>query len=143
MAKKIIGFTCGALDLLHAGHVTMLKDCKAQCDYLIVGLQTDPTIDRPHKNKPIETVEERLIRLKGCKYVDKILIYETENDLYNLLKELKPDVRFIGVDHKHKYFTGNDLHIDIIWNERNHNYSSSNLRERIYEAESKRHLSDN
>lgn len=127
----IKGFTAGALDLLHAGHVLMLKDCKAQCDYLIVGLQTDPSIDRPEKNKPIETVEERMIRLQGCKYVDKIVIYETEADLYNLLKEIRPDVRFLGEDHKGKPFTGDDLPIDILWNSRQHNYSSSNLRQRI------------
>jgi len=75
------GFTCGALDLLHAGHLIMLKECKAQCDYLIVGLQTDPSIDRPEKHKPVETIEERMIRLQGCKYVDKIVVYETEKDL--------------------------------------------------------------
>lgn len=129
--KKIVGFTCGALDLLHAGHLIMLKECRAQCDELIIGLQTDPSIDRPDKHKPIETVEERMIRLQGCKYVDKILIYETEKDLYNLLKELKPDVRFVGADWKDKHFTGDDLPIKIIYNSRSHNYSSSNLRERI------------
>lgn len=136
--KKIIGFTCGALDLLHAGHCIMLKECRAQCDYLIVGLQTDPSIDRPEKHKPIETIEERMIRLKACKYVDKVIVYETENDLYNLLLELKPDVRFLGADHKNKPFTGDDLDIRIVWNSRNHNYSSSNLIERIvkkYEKE--------
>ena len=127
----IKGFTCGALDLLHAGHVLMLKECKAQCDYLIVGLQTDPSIDRKDKHKPIETVEERMIRLKGCKYVDKIIVYETELDLFNLLQELKPDVRFLGEDWKGRDFTGKNLPIKIIYNSRNHNYSSSNLIERI------------
>lgn len=127
------GFTCSAFDLLHAGHIIMLQECKAQCDYLIVGLQTDPSIDRPEKHKPIETVEERMIRLKGCKYVDKIVIYDTEVDLFNLLKELKPDVRFIGEDWKGKQFTGIELGQKVIWNSRNHNYSSSNLRERICE----------
>ena len=130
----INGFTCSAFDLLHPGHVLMLNECKKQCDYLIVGLHTDPTIDRPEKNKPIETIEERMIRLQGCKYVDKILVYDTEADLYNLLKELRPDVRFIGEDHKGKPFTGDNLPIDIIWNNRDHNYSSSNLRERIKNA---------
>lgn len=130
----MIGFTAGAMDLLHAGHVIMLKECRAQCDHLIVGLHTDPTIDRPNKNKPIESVEERKIRLQGCKYVDKILTYDTEKDLYNLLKELKPDVRFVGEDWKGKHFTGDDLPIKIIYNSRNHNYSSSNLRERIKNA---------
>lgn len=125
------GFTCGALDLLHAGHILMLKECKEQCNYLVVGLQTDPSIDRPEKHKPIETIEERWIRLKGCKYVDEIIIYNTENDLYSLLKKVKPDIRFLGIDHKDKPFTGDDLNIKIVWNSRNHNYSSSNLIERI------------
>jgi len=129
--KKVVGFTCGALDLLHAGHVLMLKECKTKCDYLIVGLQTDPSIDRKEKNKPIETVEERIIRLNGCKYVDEVIVYETESDLYNLIKELKPDVRFVGEDHKGKSFTGDDLEIKVVFNSRNHNYSSSNLLKRI------------
>src|SRR3990167_7927277 len=132
--KKIIGFTFGALDLLHAGHVLMLKECKAQCDFLIVGLHTNPTLDRPWKNKPVETVEERMIRLQGCKYVDKILTYDTEADLVNLLKELKPDVRFVGEDWKGKRFTGDELDIKIIYNSREHDFSSSNLRERIRNA---------
>lgn len=127
----IKGFTCSAFDLLHAGHLIMLKEVRAQCDYLIVGLHTDPSIDRPEKHKPIETVEERKIRLQACKYVDKIITYDTEADLYNLLKELKPDIRFLGEDHKGKPFTGDDLPIKIVYNSRNHNYSSSNLRERI------------
>lgn len=125
------GFTCGAMDLLHPGHLLMLKECREQCDYLIVGLQTDPTLDRPEKNKPIETLEERRIRLEGCKYVDEIVIYETESDLYNLLKKVNPDVRFVGIDHKGKPFTGEDLPIPVVFNSRSHNYSSSNLRERI------------
>lgn len=127
----IKGFTAGALDLLHAGHVLMLKECKSQCDYLIVGLHTDPTIDRPQKNKPVESVEERKIRLQGCRYVDKIITYDTEGDLYNLLKELNPDIRFIGADWKGKHFTGDDLPIKVIFNSRDHNFSSSNLRDRI------------
>ena len=131
---KIRGFTAGAMDLLHAGHILMLKECKAKCDYLIVGLHTDPTIDRPFKNKPIETVEERTIRLQGCKYVDKILTYDTEADLYNLLKELKPDVRFVGEDWKGKHFTGDELPIKVVYNSRDHDFSSSNLRMRIKNA---------
>lgn len=127
----IRGFTASAFDLLHAGHIIMLKEVRAQCDYLIVGLHTDPTLDRPEKHKPIETVEERKIRLQGCKYVDKIITYDTESDLYNLLKELKPDIRFLGEDHKGKRFTGDDLQIKIVYNTRRHDYSSSNLRQRI------------
>ena len=127
----IKGFTCGAFDLGHAGHLIMLKEVKAQCDYLIFGLQTDPSIDRPDKHKPIETVEERMIRLQSCKYVDKIMVYDTEADLYNLLKELKPDIRFLGEDWKGKHFTGDDLTIKVIFNSRKHDYSSSNLIQRI------------
>lgn len=137
--KKIIGFTCGAMDLLHAGHVLMLKECRKQCDHLIVGLQVDPSITNKFyrgkkKHRPIETVKERLIQLGGCKYVDKILIYKTEEDLYKLLKKIRPDVRFIGADWKGKYFTGEDLPIKIIYNSRNHTYSSSDLRRRIESA---------
>jgi glycerol-3-phosphate cytidylyltransferase len=127
----IKGFTCGAFDLLHAGHVLMLKEIRGQCDFLIVGLHTDPTLDRPEKNKPIETIEERRIRLEACKYIDKIIEYDTELDLYELLKNLKPDIRFIGEDWKGKHFTGDDLPIKIIFNSRGHDYSSSNLRQRI------------
>ena len=128
------GFTCGAMDLLHAGHILMLKECRAQCDFLVVGLHTDPTLDRPEKHKPVESVEERMIRLQGCKYVDKIITYDTEADLYNLLKELRPDVRFVGADWKDKPFTGHDLPIRTIFNSRSHSYSSSNLRKRIENA---------
>lgn len=127
----IKGFTCGAFDLLHAGHLLMLKEVREQCDFLIVGLQSDPSIDRPDKHKPVETLEERQIRLESCKYVDKIVIYNTEAELYELLKELKPDVRFLGADWEGKHFTGDDLPIKIIFNTRGHNLSSSNLRERI------------
>jgi glycerol-3-phosphate cytidylyltransferase len=128
------GFTAGSFDLLHAGHILMLKEIRAQCDFLIVGLQTDPTIDRPEKNKPIETIEERKIKLEGCKYVDQIILYDTEADLYNLLKKIKPDVRFLGADWQSKHFTGDDLPIKIIFNSRDHNYSSSNLRKRILDS---------
>ena len=127
------GFTCGAFDLLHAGHLLMLKEVREQCDFLVVGLQSDPSIDRPDKHKPIETLEERKIRLEACKYVDQIIIYNTEADLYELLKELKPDVRFLGADWEGRHFTGDDLPIKIIFNSRGHNLSSSNLRERIKE----------
>lgn len=134
MDKKIRGFTCGALDLLHSGHILMLKECRSQCDKLIVGLHTDPTLDRPYKNKPVETVEERMIRLEGCKYVDQIITYDTEAELIVLLKQLKPDIRFLGEDHKGKAFTGDDLDIEVIYNSRDHDFSSSNLRMRIKNA---------
>ncbi len=134
--KKNIGFTCGPMDLLHAGHVLMLKECREQCDFLIVGLEIDPSVDRPNKKKPVETVEERMIRLEGCKYVDKIIIYTDEVDLYNLLKKLNPDIRFMGADWKGKPNYSRDKlpEMKVIYNNRNHNYSSSNLRKRIIES---------
>lgn len=132
------GFTCGAFDLLHAGHVLMLEDAKSVCDYLIVGLQTDPSIDRETKNKPVQTLEERRIQLSAVKFVDEIIIYETEQDLYNLLIKLEPDIRIIGADHKGEKFTGHDLDIDLFFNVRNHKWSSSDLRKRIAESESGR-----
>jgi glycerol-3-phosphate cytidylyltransferase len=136
MNKPKIGFTCGAFDILHAGHILMLKEAKEQCDYLIVGLQTDPTIDRPDtKNKPIQTVDERRIQLEGCKYIDKIFIYKTEMELIDLLTFINPNIRILGADWKGKEFTGKNLKIKCYFNSRNHNYSSTNLRKRIYEAE--------
>lgn len=129
----IKGFTCGAMDLLHAGHLLMLKEIRAQCDYLIVGLEIDPSIDRLDKKKPIETVEERRIRLEGCKYVDEIVTYTDEVDLYNILKKLKPDVRFMGADWKDKpnYSRDKLSGMKVIYNSRNHKFSSTSLRERI------------
>ena len=135
--NKIIGFTCSCFDLLHAGHVLMLEDAKKQCDYLIIGLQVDPTIDRSEKNKPIQTLEERKIQLEAIKYIDEIITYKSEKDLYKLLKEINPDVRILGTDYKNKKFTGDDLNIKIYYHERNHNYSTSNLREKIYLHEKK------
>ena len=131
--KNKIGFTCSCFDLLHAGHILMLKDSKEQCDYLIVGLQTDPTIDRPEKNKPIQSFEERKIQLEAVKYIDEIFVYETEEDLYKKLLDIKPDVRILGSDYDipDKRFTGDDLNIPIYFHERNHNYSSTNLRGKI------------
>ena len=127
-----IGFTCSCFDLLHAGHILMLKDAKEQCDKLIVGLQTDPTIDRPlTKNKPIQSLRERKIQLEAVKYVDDIFVYDTEEDLRDLLKLVKPDVRILGSDYEGKSFTGDDLDIPIYYHERNHNYSSSDLRQKI------------
>jgi glycerol-3-phosphate cytidylyltransferase len=133
--KKIIGFTCSCFDLLHAGHLIMLKDAKSQCDKLIVGLQTDPSIDRKDKNKPIQTLEERKIQLEAVKYIDEIIVYETENDLHKLLFDLDPDVRILGSDWKGEPFTGYNLPINIYFHERNHNYSTTNLRNKIYEVQ--------
>lgn len=124
----IRGFTCSAFDYLHAGHVAMLEEAKTQCDYLIVGLHTDPTIDRPSKQKPHQTTLERFIQLKGCKYVDEIIPYDTEEDLHNLLCIIKPDIRIIGKEYEGKCFTGNDLPIKVYYNSRSHNYSSTRIR---------------
>lgn len=127
------GFTCGAFDLCHAGHILMFKECRQHCNWLIVGLQKDPSVDRPEKNKPIQSFEERKIQLAAVRYIDQIVFYETEDDLYNLLLELKPDVRILGVDWKGKKFTGHDIPgIKNVFNSRDHSYSSSELRERIY-----------
>lgn len=127
----IKGFTAGTFDLLHAGHVLMLKEVREKCDYLIVALLTDPTRDRPEKHKPVESVQERVIRLQGCKYVDEIVMYDSESELINLLKIIKPDVRFLGEDYLGKHFTGDDLGLNIIFNSRKHDYSSSNLIKRV------------
>lgn len=132
-----IGFTCGAFDLCHAGHILMFKECKEHCDYLIVGLHSDPTIDRPEKNKPIQSLEERKIQLEAVRYIDKVIMYDTENDLIEILSKnpYKIDVRIIGADWKNKPFTGHDLPITTVFNSRSHSYSTSELRKRIAEAE--------
>jgi len=131
-----IGFTCGAFDLVHAGHILMFKEAKEQCEHLIVGLQHDPSIDRPNKHKPIQSVEERRIILEGIRYIDSIFEYKTEKDLYNFLKLSQDsiDIRIIGEDWKGKQFTGYDLPIKVYFNSRNHNYSSSELIQRIKNA---------
>ena len=126
------GITCSCFDLLHAGHILMLEDAKLQCDKLIVGLQTDPTIDRPEKNKPIQSYEERYIQLEAVKYVDEIIKYETENELYGIIYDLMPNVRILGSDYKGKYFTGIEIEgVDIYFHERDHDYSTSSLRDKI------------
>jgi len=128
-----VGFTCSCFDLLHAGHIIMLQYAKVRCDKLIVGLQIDPTIDRPEKNKPIQSLEERRIQLEAVKYVDEIFTYDTEKDLYKKLLDIKPDVRILGSDYNipDKKFTGDDLDIKIYYHDRNHNYSTTNLRKKI------------
>lgn len=130
-----IGFTCSCFDLFHAGHVMMLKEAKTQCDYLIVGLQTDPTIDRPQKNKPIQSVLERYIQVEACKYVDQIIPYATEKDLLDLLTSYPIDVRIIGEEYKNQQFTGFNLPIAVYFNSRQHSFSSTELRTRILNAE--------
>ena len=127
-----IGVAFSCWDLLHAGHNIFLADCRDQCDVLCVGLQTDPTIDRPEKNKPIQTLAEREIQIKSCRYVDYYFIYDTEKSLYESLQQLRPDVRFLGDDYVGKKFTGDDLPIEIIYHARStHGYSTTNLRKLI------------
>ena len=135
-----IGFNCSSCDLFHAGHVTMLKMEKQMCDYLIIGLQVDPTIDRPGiKNKPVQSVYERYVQLQGCKYVDEILVYETEADLLNLIQTQKFDIRFLSEEYKNIDFTGKqyciDNGIELHFHLRRHQYSSTELRNRVYEFE--------
>ena len=130
-----IGFTCGAFDLMHAGHMLMLEDARSVCDKLVVAIQSDPSIDRPFKNRPVQSFDERIIMVDGCKYVDEIILYHTEDDLLKILKELSPDVRILGSDYRNKTFTGQELPIRIYYHERSHNWSSSGLRERVYYAE--------
>jgi glycerol-3-phosphate cytidylyltransferase len=131
MLVEKIGFTCSAFDLFHAGHILMLKEARELCDYLIVGLQVDPSVDRPEKNSPIQTVFERFTQLSACKYVDEIIPYSTEEDLLNLLQTIKIDVRIVGEEYKDKDFTGKDLNIPVFYNRRRHNISSTEMRERV------------
>lgn len=137
--NKRVGITFSAFDLLHAGHVQMLEEAKRQCDYLICGLQTDPTIDRSDKNKPAQTIVERYIQLKGCRYVDEIVPYATEQDLEDILKSFKIDVRIIGEEYVNKPFTGRDYceekGIELYFNSRDHRFSSSGLRKIVSEKE--------
>lgn len=125
-----IGFTCGAFDLLHAGHVVMLKESKSNCDYLIVGLQTDPHLDRKAKNIPIQSIYERFIQLSAIKYVDEILVYDTESSLLDLLESTPIDIRFVGDDYKGKNFTGKGIG-KTFYTSRKHSFSTTSLRERI------------
>jgi glycerol-3-phosphate cytidylyltransferase len=134
-----VGFVASAFDLLHAGHVQMLREAKQQCDYLMVGLQTDPTIDRPEKNSPIQTVVERYTQLKGVKYVDEIIPYATEKDLEDILTMYHIDVRILGEEYRDQDFTGKDIcrkrDIDLYFNKRDHRFSSSDLRKRVAKGE--------
>ena len=137
ISYMIIGFNCSSFDLFHAGHVTMLKMEKDLCDWLIVALQVDPTIDRPGiKNKPTQSVYERYVQLQGCKYVDEILVYETEEDLLNMIKTQKIDIRFLSEEYNDRDFTGKqyciDNNIEIHYHKRRHKYSSTELRNRVY-----------
>jgi len=132
-----IGFNCSSFDLFHAGHVTMLKMEKELCDYLKVALQVDPTVDRPGiKNKPVQSAYERYVQLQGCKYVDEILVYETEEDLLNLIQSQTIHIRFLSEEYKDRDFTGKqyciDTGIEIHYHLRRHQYSSTEIRNRVY-----------
>ena len=142
---KKIGITFSTFDMLHAGHIAMLSEARNHCDYLICGLQTDPTIDRPDtKNKPVQSIVERQIQLAACRYVDEVVVYQTEQDLVDLLLILPVDVRILGVEYEHKNFTGREecaqRRIEIVFNGRDHSFSSSSLRKRVAWAESQRLL---
>jgi glycerol-3-phosphate cytidylyltransferase len=140
MIGKPVGFTCSTFDLLHAGHILMLAESKQVCDYLIVGVQSDPTIDRPGtKNKPVQSIVERYVQLSAVKFVDEIIVYNTEKDLEDMLMFLPITVRIIGEEYKDKDFTGKQIcderGIKIWYNSRSHRFSSSELRKRTYESE--------
>ena len=137
--NKIVGITFSAFDLLHAGHIVMLREAKNHCDYLIAGIQTDPTIDRPDsKNKPVQSLVERYSQLSAVKYVDEIIPYQTEQDLIDILSMYEIDVRILGDEYKEKDFTGKDVcnkrGIDLYFNKRDHRFSTSDLRERVENA---------
>lgn len=143
MIRNRIGITCSSFDLFHAGHIKMLEEAKRECDYLIVALQVDPTIDRPDsKNKPIQSIVERYIQLEGCKYVDQIVPYTTEKDLEDIFSSFDLDVRIIGIEYAEKEFTAKqickDRGIDIFYNKRDHRFSTTALRETTYQEEKKR-----
>ena len=129
------GFTCSTFDRWHAGHIQMLRDAKSVCDYLIVGLQTDPTIDRQEKNRPIQSIVERYVQLQAVKYVDEIITYSTESDLEDILAMYQIDIRVMGVEYRDKDFTGKDLcrkrNIQLYFNKRDHRFSTSDLRKRV------------
>lgn len=138
-----IGIVFSAFDLFHSGHIAMLAEAKNHCDYLIAGLQTDPTIDRPDsKNPPVQSIVERQIQLSTNRNVDEVVVYQTEKDLVDLLLILPVDVRILGVEYEHKEFTGKSeclaRGIDIVYNKRDHSFSSSNLRRRVVESENKK-----
>ena len=133
-----IGFTCSTFDLLHAGHITMLEEARRQCDFLVVGLQNDPTLDRPDTtNSPVQSLVERQIQLSAVKYVDEIIVYNTEQDLRDLLLTLPINVRILGIEYENTEFTGKEIcknrNIECFFNKRDHSFSSTSLRKRISE----------
>ena len=138
-SEKIVGITASTFDLLHAGHCAMLREAKDHCNYLVCALQVDPSIDRPEKNAPVQTLVERWMQLQSVKYVDEIIPYQTEDDLRDILLMFDFDVRIIGQEYKSQKFTGRDIceqrGIEIYYNKREHRFSTSDLRNRVYEAE--------
>lgn len=138
-SKRLVGFTCSTFDLLHSGHIAMLREAKEHCDYLICGIQVDPSLDRPEKNKPIQTIVERYMQLSAVTYVDEIIPYLTESDLDDILETYHIDTRILGDEYKNKDFTGKDIckrrGIQLYFNKRDHRFSSSGLRKRVYEME--------
>jgi len=132
-----IGFTCSTFDLLHAGHVQMLREAKEECDYLICGLQVDPSIDRKEKNSPVQTIVERYSQLHACRYVDEIIPYQTEKDLEDILTMYHIDIRILGEEYREKDFTGKNIcqgrNVDLYFNKRDHRFSTTDLRKRICE----------
>jgi glycerol-3-phosphate cytidylyltransferase len=135
----IVGFTCSAFDLLHAGHIAMLREAKSQCDYLICGLQVDPSLDREEKNTPIQTIVERYTQLQAISYVDEIIPYVTEEDLLDIISMLPINVRILGDEYRNKEFTGKEIcqkrGIKLYFNNRDHNFSTSSLRKKVYDRE--------
>ena len=137
--KGRLGVVASAFDLFHAGRIIMLEEAKQQCDYLLVGLQTDPTIDRPEKNKPVQSVFERYTQVKACRFVDEIVVYATEMELRDILLAYPIDVRILGEEYRNKHFTGDDIGtMEFYFNSRKHSFSSSSLRERVTAAELER-----
>jgi glycerol-3-phosphate cytidylyltransferase len=139
MQKHKVGFTASTFDLLHAGHILMLREAKEQCEYLICGLQVDPSLDRENKNRPIQTLTERFIQLSACKYVDEIVPYVTEKQLEEILRAYPINVRILGEEYRNTDFTGREIcksrDIALYFNKRDHSMSSSGLRTRVYMAE--------
>ena len=140
MVGKPVGFTCSTFDLLHAGHILMLAEAKSICDYLIVAVQSDPTVDRGEtKNKPVQSIVERYVQLSAVKFIDEIIVYDTEKDLEDLLMFLPITIRVIGEEYRDKHFTGKEIcenrGIKIFYNSRQHGFSSSELRQRTYQSE--------
>ena len=141
-ANKKIGVTCSTFDLFHAGHVIMLEEAKRQCDYLIAAIQVDPTLDRQTKNKPVQSIIERQIQVSACKHVDEIIVYSTEKELEDIFMALPIDVRILGEEYKDTEYTGKEIclkrGIELYFNKRDHFFISSDLRQRVFDAEAKK-----